>query len=135
MAAHQAPPSLGFSRQEYWSGLPFLSPMHESEKWIDCLKYTKNEQLLNKTAKEENPAHILNHFVMVDSWRKDKSYRTKTNARGRNSQDLKKKKKSFWLSFADTLKTLHILFYFLKKYCLNSFRKWQRTLKLILQYG
>ena len=32
MAAHQAPPSLGFSRQEYWSGLPFPSPMHESEK-------------------------------------------------------------------------------------------------------
>ena len=24
-AAHQAPPSLGFSRQEYWSGLPFPS--------------------------------------------------------------------------------------------------------------
>ena len=33
MAAHQAPPSLGFPRQEYWSGLPFPSPMHESEKW------------------------------------------------------------------------------------------------------
>ena len=31
-AAHQAPPSLGFSRQENWSGLPFPSPMHESEK-------------------------------------------------------------------------------------------------------
>ena len=28
MAAHQAPLSLGFSRQEYWSGLPFSSPMH-----------------------------------------------------------------------------------------------------------
>ena len=27
---HQAPPSLGFSRQEHWSGLPFPSPMHES---------------------------------------------------------------------------------------------------------
>ena len=25
-------PSLGFSRQERWSGLPFPSPMHESEK-------------------------------------------------------------------------------------------------------
>ena len=25
-------PSLGFSRQEHWSRLPFLSPMHESEK-------------------------------------------------------------------------------------------------------
>ena len=32
MAAHQAPPSLGFSRQEDWSVLPFPS-MHESEKW------------------------------------------------------------------------------------------------------
>ena len=31
--AHQAPPSLGFSRQEHRSGLPFPSPMHESEKW------------------------------------------------------------------------------------------------------
>ena len=31
-AAHQAPLSLGFSRQEQWSGLPFPSPMHESEK-------------------------------------------------------------------------------------------------------
>ena len=32
-AAHQAPPSLGFSRQEHWSGLPVPSPMHESGKW------------------------------------------------------------------------------------------------------
>ena len=27
-AAHQAPLSLGFSRQEYWSGLPFPPPVH-----------------------------------------------------------------------------------------------------------
>ena len=27
--AHQASPSMGFSRQEYWSGLPFLDP-HKS---------------------------------------------------------------------------------------------------------
>ena len=33
MAAHQAPPSLGFSRQEHWSGLPVPSPMHENENW------------------------------------------------------------------------------------------------------
>ena len=32
MAAYQAPPSLGFSRQEHWSGLPSPSPMHESKK-------------------------------------------------------------------------------------------------------
>ena len=32
-AAYQASLSMGFSRQEHWSGLPFPSPMHESEKW------------------------------------------------------------------------------------------------------
>ena len=32
-ASYQAPLSLGFSRQEHWSGLPCPSPMHESEKW------------------------------------------------------------------------------------------------------
>ena len=31
-AAHQAPPSLGFPKQEHWSGLPFPSPVHENEK-------------------------------------------------------------------------------------------------------
>ena len=30
-AAHEAPLSRGFSRQEYRSGLPFLSPSEESE--------------------------------------------------------------------------------------------------------
>ena len=33
VAAHQVPPSLGFSRQEHKSRLPFPSPKHESEKW------------------------------------------------------------------------------------------------------
>ena len=33
-AAHQAPPSLGFSRQKHWSGLPFPSPMHESQSEV-----------------------------------------------------------------------------------------------------
>ena len=28
MVAHWLPPSLGFSRQEYWSGLPFPSPLY-----------------------------------------------------------------------------------------------------------
>ena len=28
--AHQAPPSMGFSKQEYWSGLPFPSPGESS---------------------------------------------------------------------------------------------------------
>jgi len=36
MAAHQAPPSLGFSRQEHWSGLPFPSPRRETEVAQSC---------------------------------------------------------------------------------------------------
>ena len=34
MAAHQASLSLGLSRQEHWSGLPFPSPMHKSESEV-----------------------------------------------------------------------------------------------------
>ena len=43
IVAHQAPLSTGFSRHEHWSGLPFPSPMQESEKWkwsrsvVSCL--------------------------------------------------------------------------------------------------
>ena len=33
-AAYQAPPSMGFSRQEYWSGLPLPSPLHSTENNI-----------------------------------------------------------------------------------------------------
>ena len=29
-AAHQAPPSMGFSRQEYWSGVPLPSPNEDA---------------------------------------------------------------------------------------------------------
>ena len=35
IVAHQAPPSMGFSRQEYWSGLPLPFPWGQLEK----LKY------------------------------------------------------------------------------------------------
>ena len=36
-AVHQAPPSLGLSRQEHWSRLPFPSPMRESDIAQSCL--------------------------------------------------------------------------------------------------
>ena len=38
-----ATPSLGFSRQEHWSGLPFPSPMRESEKWKWSRSVQSNE--------------------------------------------------------------------------------------------
>ena len=44
-AAHQAPLSLGLSKQEHWSGLPFPSPMHESEKWKWSCSVTSNSHV------------------------------------------------------------------------------------------
>ena len=35
-AAHQAPPSMGFSRQEYWSGLPLPSPQRKNSSPYFC---------------------------------------------------------------------------------------------------
>ena len=44
MAAHQAPLSLGFSRQEHWSGLPFPSPMTN----LDSILKSRDVTLLTK---------------------------------------------------------------------------------------
>ena len=41
-AAHQAPPFLGFSRQEHWSGLPFPSP----KKHFTCPQITPSLEVI-----------------------------------------------------------------------------------------
>ena len=39
-AAYQAPPSMGFSRQEYWSGVPLPSPtIYTSTMQNEMLRY------------------------------------------------------------------------------------------------
>ena len=38
-AAHQAPPSMGFSRQEYWSGVPLLTTLY-------CLDFNASQGLI-----------------------------------------------------------------------------------------
>ena len=43
--AYQAPLSMGFSRQEYWSGLSFPSPMHESESELAQLCPTLHDPM------------------------------------------------------------------------------------------
>ena len=45
MAARQAPLSLGISRQEHWSGLPFPSPMHESENEVTQSRLTLSDPM------------------------------------------------------------------------------------------
>ena len=44
-AAHQAPLSVGFSRQEYWSGVPLPSLIY----MLLCIKQITNENLLYRT--------------------------------------------------------------------------------------
>ena len=39
-AAYQSPPSMGFSRQEYWSGVPLPSP----QVWFTCYKIHTHEE-------------------------------------------------------------------------------------------
>ena len=49
-AAHQAPPSMGFCRQEYWSGMPLHSLLVECKSiWF----YNHIEQLLTLSTKVE----------------------------------------------------------------------------------
>ena len=45
--AHQAPPFMGFFRQEYWSGVPLPSPKH----CTDILKRKLKTNLVNIEAK------------------------------------------------------------------------------------
>ena len=49
MAAHGAPLSLGFSRQEYWSGLPFPSPYFVLELVISEWGKNKGESLATES--------------------------------------------------------------------------------------
>ena len=42
-AAYQAPPSMGFSRQKYWSGVPLPSPVNAYGAHIICISCSKLE--------------------------------------------------------------------------------------------
>ena len=47
-AAHQAPLSMGFSRQEYWSGLPLPSPLiSASSEKVGSLKHKHHNVLIS----------------------------------------------------------------------------------------
>ena len=54
-------PSLGFSRQEHWSGLPSPSPVHESEKW----KWSESE--VAQSCPTERP-HGLQPTRLLHPW-------------------------------------------------------------------
>ena len=81
-AAYQAPPSMGFSRQEYWSGVPLLSPKSDyiDQHWcvhsID--EETVSESVLfcsvNHSQKVMEPVfkvHTVPHWLPNLSWARE----------------------------------------------------------------
>ena len=65
--AHQAPPSLGFSRQEYWSGLPFPSPGDLPNPGIEPRSPAFQAEVLTSgpPGKPICKASSNNHFVFL----------------------------------------------------------------------
>ena len=64
--APQAPPSMGFSRQEYWSGLPFPSPGDLPNPGIKPKSPTlQADSLLSEPPSNDNDLVILFHTSML----------------------------------------------------------------------
>ena len=66
-AAHQAPPSMGFSRQEYWSGVPLPSPATpypSANNYHACQATSPREQ----TLAQENADCLLVRCDFVVKW-------------------------------------------------------------------
>ena len=54
-AAYQAPPSMGFSRQEYWSGVPLPSP-------FDCVDHNKLWKILKEMGTPDHLTCLLRNL-------------------------------------------------------------------------
>ena len=52
-AAYQAPPSMGFSRQEYWSGLPLPSPNQDTNSYNKYVLYDQETRRKYNHVKEQ----------------------------------------------------------------------------------
>ena len=73
-AAYKAPPSMGFSRQEYWGGLPFPSPGGLPNPGIE----PRSPALQADTLPSEPPGKPSGHLIYVKEskniltqWKKD----------------------------------------------------------------
>ena len=70
MAAHQTPPSLGFSRQEYWSGLPFPSPSNDRPE----LKPTSLHA--GEVSFQVVPERVLSRTILISEQTQEKTLGT-----------------------------------------------------------
>ena len=61
-AAYQAPPSMGFSRQEYWSGVPLPSPHYHLDSAYSKFCISNNDLLL------EPQMYVYPLSSWIDPW-------------------------------------------------------------------
>ena len=66
--AHQAPLSIGFSRQEYWSGLPFLSPGYLPDPGIEPRSPTLEADALTSEPPGKPLIHDIKYITNVLPW-------------------------------------------------------------------
>ena len=64
-AAYQAPPSMGFSRQEYWSGLPLPSPLASSTRDQTFVPCSEAQGFNHWTTREIPYENIYTHICSV----------------------------------------------------------------------
>ena len=66
--AHQAPPSMGFSRQKYWSGLPFPSPGDLPDPGIEPRSPTLQADALTSEPPGKLPSKLHSlHKLLISS--------------------------------------------------------------------
>ena len=59
-AAYQAPPTMGFSRQEYWSGVPLPSPNRSRKRYYNLYETKRDLKSQSNLEKEESvKCHIF----------------------------------------------------------------------------
>ena len=75
-AAYQAPPPMGFSRQEYWSGVPLPSPMirtipkknkYKKAKWLseEALQIAEKRREVKSKGEKESYTHLNAEFQRI----------------------------------------------------------------------
>ena len=65
-AVHQAPPSMGFSRQEYWSGLPFPSPGNLPDPGIEPKSSALAVRFFTSEPPRELSSVVLSMFILYN---------------------------------------------------------------------
>ena len=72
-AAHQAPPPMGFSRQEYWSGVPLPSPLGQTVKRLPTMQETWIRSLGQEDLVEKETATHSSILAWKIPWTEERS--------------------------------------------------------------